>query len=139
MNLDFAGFAMTADADGLHRRVAGGHVQLLRAASRASQSIQRCGYARGARRAQFANTVSQVLARPSEWLELFKAPWSHGAFFFAVAWRKRADISGSTVGPFRINPVSKMNVLRGEAPARQRAWRRQCVGYARRLDQIVHL
>ena len=30
-----------------------------------------------------SNTVSQVLARPSEWLELFKASRQRDAFFFA--------------------------------------------------------
>ena len=34
---------------------------------------------------QLSNTVSQVLARPSEWLELFKASRKRDAFFF-VLW-----------------------------------------------------
>lgn len=36
---------------------------------------------------RFSDFVSQVLARPSEWLELFKAPRKRGAFFSSSAHR----------------------------------------------------
>lgn len=38
----------------------------------------------GSATAMLSNPLSQVLARPSEWLELFKAPRQRGAFFFAL-------------------------------------------------------
>lgn len=39
---------------------------------------------------QLSNTVSQVLARPSEWLELFKASRKRDAFFFALIGRQQS-------------------------------------------------
>ena len=48
----------------------------------------------------FRNTVSQVLARPSEWLELFKALRKRGAFFL----RARPSSLRTPVDTFQLSP-----------------------------------
>jgi CheY-like chemotaxis protein len=49
----------------------------------------------------FSDHVSQVLARPSEWLELFKAPRLRGAFFltirFSLTWQSEVSIDSADI------------------------------------------
>ncbi len=67
---------------------------------------------------QLSNTVSQVLARPSEWLELFKASRKRDAFFF-VLWRhnKIRPTAGFLVG---IKPAMARFLRLPSAPMRPR-------------------
>ena len=54
---------------------------------------------------QLSNTVSQVLARPSEWLELFKASRKRDAFF--LCYRRTSKSAAFIKRPFACNKVCR--------------------------------